>query len=146
MLFTRLFPNVGMKPTDDQIKAEAERNYDLPWNRHQWIEGAKWCRNEMSNSWIDASTEKPKTKLPVIVYGVNEWGKGRTLRACYVPKFSIEEDEQSFDGDCEFDPAEDKFYWPEGWYEWNEFEDMHWKVTFEVTHWMYLPDAPSKKQ
>jgi len=24
------------------------------------------------------------------------------------------------------------FFWPEGWYEWNEQEETHWKIPEEV--------------
>ena len=33
--------------------------------------------------------------------------------------------------------------WPEGWYEWNEHEEVHWFVSDEVTHWMPIPPPPA---
>lgn len=50
-----------------------------------------------------------------------------------------------FDEGAEYDEETDKYYWPPGWYEWNEHEEMHWAVDGVVTHWMKLPDAPNGK-
>jgi len=45
-------------------------------------------------------------------------------------------------GDACYNEAEDKYYYPEGWYECNECEETNWKLNFEITHWTDLPPAP----
>ena len=34
------------------------------------------------------------------------------------------------------------YYWPQGWYEWNDQDDTHWMIVDQVTHWMPLPSGP----
>ena len=72
-------------------------------------------------------------------------GKGsqRVIRAMHAPKHTLTEElygEFSPEGD--YDPETDCTYWPEGWYECNEFEETNWCVHEEITHWMPLPVAP----
>ena len=41
-----------------------------------------------------------------------------------------------------YDEETDTFYCEEGWYETNEFEEVHWNIHGIVTHWMPLPEPP----
>lgn len=61
------------------------------------------------------------------------------IRACWIGKFSEAIGESDFDGDEDYDEKTDTSYWPPGWYEWNYYEDTHWRVDATVTHWMELP-------
>lgn len=71
-------------------------------------------------------------------------GKGRRVRAMYAPHLSLSEDDWGdFQGDTDYSDETDLTYWPEGWYETNECEETHWKLTEEVTHWLPLPAEPN---
>ncbi len=93
--------------------------------------------------WVKVSDKLPPAEVPVIAYFVNEYGKRRRIKAFYAPRFAVE---TSVDGDWfEYNNEsgdDDNAYLPMGWYECNEFEDTHWHVTAEVTHWMLLPLPP----
>jgi hypothetical protein len=65
-------------------------------------------------------------------------------RAAYVPKFTINCEDQDYDGDQDYNEIEDKYYWPEGWYEWNDCEETHWMINAKITHWMPLPEPPKE--
>ena len=66
----------------------------------------------------------------------------QVLRAQWVPRFSLEQSSsEMMDGD--YNPDNDEYYWPEGWYEWNRHEEIHWFIEEAVTYWMPLPPMPS---
>lgn len=92
-------------------------------------------------NWICVSDAMPKQSVPVIVCGLNEHHKIRRLRAIWVPKYSIEE-QDDFTGEPDYNIKEDVYYWPEGWYEFNEYEEIHWLIQFPVLYWMNLPEVP----
>ncbi len=87
---------------------------------------------------VSVSERMPPSGKLVLASGVNELGKKRTLRAMYVPRYTMEvecegdyeAEEYDQDGNC---------FLKEGWYEMNEFEDTHWYVSFPITHWKELP-------
>ena len=95
---------------------------------------------EVSDGWIAVSDRLPSDPNPVIIYGGNENGKARTLRSMYARKFEL----KSFDDDemSDYSEEKDEFYAPEGWYECNEYEDVHWAIQFVPTHWRPLPSPP----
>lgn len=71
----------------------------------------------------------------------NEYTKWRRIRAMYVPRYTVPDDgEYNADEYCE---EKDQFFLREGWYEVNEWEDVHWAVGHPVTHWMPLADPPA---
>lgn len=128
--------------TDQQINEEAWRLYpntNSATHRYNFRLGAKWVLSQ--SQWIPVTERLPEPQLPVSAYGINTFGKGRTIKAKWIPKFNKEE-EGDYDGDADYDEENDIFYWPEGWYEWNECEDMHFKVDFPITHWQPLPEPP----
>lgn len=92
--------------------------------------------------WIKCSDKLPEDLSPKLSFGMNDNNKERILRAIFVPKFTISEEESNFNGDCDLNEEREEYFWPQGWYEWNELEDIHWRVSFEITHWMDLPDSP----
>ncbi len=92
--------------------------------------------------WIKVKDQLPEPGKFVIAYFKNEHGKDRRIRAMYVPRFFM--DDLGDSGcDPDYDEEEDMYFWPEGWYECNEFEDTHWMVDGNVTHWMPLPEVPN---
>ncbi len=92
---------------------------------------------------INSNEDLPERHKIVLAFGLNEYNKERILRAIYVAKFSLEDEYDEFSGDSEYSEEKDKYYWPEGWYEFNEHEEIHWLITFEITHYQHLPESPA---
>ena len=91
--------------------------------------------------WIDARKIKPEPETPVLA--VIDKKNPRVVRACWIPANTIDTSYMAFEGDTEYNEDDDTYYWPEGWYEWNEIEEMHWSLGDGVSHWMPLPELPS---
>ena len=102
---------------------------------------AQVARLKAATIWIPVGDRLPLPEIAVIAFiAANEFGKTRRIRAAYAPPGTVE-----LDSGCEggtYDEATDTWYCDEGWYEWNEFEDVHWSVDGVVSHWMMLPDGP----
>jgi len=97
------------------------------------------------NKWISVKDKMPNPEIPLLVYGLNEYKKGRRLRACWIPQYYMSTDESEYEGTPDYNEEKDEYYWPQGWYEWNEHEDIHFLIDFDITHWMPLPEFnPSK--
>jgi len=90
--------------------------------------------------WVSVEKALPDGPSPVIIYGINDAGKGRRLRAMYARQFELES--YNDDDGAEYSEEKDEFFAPQGWYETNEFEEVHWAIDFNVTHWMPLPEPP----
>lgn len=96
----------------------------------------------LEQRWILVSEEPPQAGEPVLATCVNRV----PLRAVYVPKHTMSEDEHGeFQGDTDYDESTDQNYWPEGWYEWNQFEETHWRISPDPTHYQLLPAPPTTK-
>jgi hypothetical protein len=91
-----------------------------------------------------ATTGLPEPGVAVLVFFVNQHGKDRVIRAAYAAPHSLRLDDEVEGGcDCGECLDDDEVYCAAGWYETNEFEEVHWKVADAVTHWMPLPPAPT---
>lgn len=90
--------------------------------------------------WYNASEILPPKGESVICYGINDYGKGRTMKAFYAPRYEIE-DGNEYDA-AEYDEEKDEYFLKEGWYENNEHDEVNWMIDFPVTHWMTLPEPP----
>lgn len=80
--------------------------------------------------------ELPASGAPVLAavgepVGTSGIRRRWVARAMYVARFTIPDN-----GD------KDMYWWPAGWYEWNESDDMHYMISGEVTHWAALPGLP----
>ena len=95
-------------------------------------------------NWIDIKNNLPPNNTVLLVCGLNSENKIRRLRAKYIPRFYMESNGDDFLGDLDYNKFNDEFYWPEGFYEWNEHEDTHWLIDFKITHWMFLPTPPDE--
>lgn len=106
----------------------------------EWQYADHW---KLPGVWIKVTDRLPRPGVPVIAYvAPNEHGVPRTIRAQHAPPMTLEQG-----ADCDggvYDEATDTYYCEEGWYETNEFEDVHWNVDGVVTHWMALPLSPTE--
>ncbi len=82
--------------------------------------------------WISVVEALPELGKPVLV----ACGKV-CLRAAHAQRLTFRCDDWG-----EYDEATDMTYWPEGWYEWNHYEETHWLLDAGPTHWMPLPKTP----
>ena len=81
-------------------------------------------------------TIPPNQEQAVLLLYRNGQKKLRTIRARFVAKFT----DQNYDGDdADYDEATDNYYTPEGWYEWNEQDDICYAVDGEPLAWIPLP-------
>lgn len=98
---------------------------------------------EPVTAWIPVTDRMPEPNVPVIaLVNPNEWGKTFCIRAQYAPAKTLELDFDAEGG--EYDEETDKYYCEEGWYETNEFEDVHWNVHGTIIHWQPLPSIPEE--
>jgi hypothetical protein len=91
--------------------------------------------------WISIKDGMPDKKC--IAFYQNSHGKGRTIMAVFIKKFT---DESHTDEDwTEYCEENDTYYCPEGWYEcidnWCEVTKAYVNEG-EITHWMPLPNPP----
>jgi len=92
--------------------------------------------------WIRVEDALPEPGMPVIAYVPHYGGhtNSRRIRAQYAAKHSLEQHADAEGGD--YDEVSDTYYCEPGWYEDNEYEEIHWRVSDEVTHWQPLPQPP----
>lgn len=94
-----------------------------------------------ADGWQPIETA-PKGK-PVLVHYTNELGKGRTIKAYYVERFT-EESSPDSEND-EYNEADDTYYTLPGWYEmidnWDEYSSVF--VHHDPIHWMPIPASPT---
>ena len=84
--------------------------------------------------WL-SSEIKPESDKPVLA--IIESGK-YPVRVMWVKEHSISTEDWEFHGAEDYNETDDKYYWPEGWYEWNEMEEVHWMCK-DVLLWTELP-------
>ena len=85
-------------------------------------------------SWISVDARLPEPNTPVLL----DIGKKFTIRALWAEKHTVRVGTDV--DDCgEYDEETDEYYCPEGWYEWNEHEDVHWAVSETPRAWSELP-------
>jgi hypothetical protein len=96
---------------------------------------------------IPVAERLPEANIKVLAHYFNSLGKGRTICAIWVPAKSRSEDHDLSDDDfTEYDEQDDKFYWPEGWYEAIEnWDELGWVKVHEgeVAYWQPLPQWPA---
>lgn len=92
------------------------------------------------SGWVSVDERLPEPGKPVLL----DIGKGVPLRALWAAKHTVEAgDECPWDW-AEYDEDSDTYYCPEGWYEWNRYEETHWAVSEKAVAWMDMP-APARE-
>jgi hypothetical protein len=93
-----------------------------------------------TQEWARVDAALPESGKPVLAHYVNRCGKSRVVRAIYAARLTLPASE-TWD-ECEYSEDDDEFYCPEGWYEFNEQDETHWRLESPATHWMPLPLPP----
>jgi len=96
-------------------------------------------------SWVPVSERLPEPGTPVLVFVPSLFGakgSGRRLRAQYAADRTLEHSTEHEGGI--YDEEMDTYWCEPGWYETNEYEEVHWGICDEPSHWMPLPDAPAQ--
>ena len=90
-------------------------------------------------SWISVDARLPEPNTPVLL----DIGKMFPLRALWAGKHTVRVG-TDVDDWGEYDEETDEYYCPEGWYEWNEHEEVHWAVSETPRDWRELtPPLPA---
>ena len=101
------------------------------------------CSTAMLGAWVPVAERLPEPGAAVLV------ARGKhVMRAVHVPHMAFCEATHGYfepDGAAYYDEATDETYWPEGWYEWNEHEEAHWRVTSTPVAWCAMPAPSSAK-
>ena len=88
----------------------------------------------VSAGWISVDERLPEPGNPVLL----DIGKKYPIRALWAAKNTVRVGTDV--DDCgEYDEETDEYYCPEGWYEWNEHEEVHWAVSETPRAWRELP-------
>ena len=77
--------------------------------------------------------------MPVLL----DIGKKYPIRAMWAAKHTVQAADDDTDWG-EYVEADDMYYAPEGWYEWNQCEENHWRVTETPRAWMPLPPTSAE--
>jgi len=93
----------------------------------------------MVGGWIALPGALPKPGVPVLL----DIGKKYPIRAMWAAKFTLPVGLEDDSGFGEYDERTDEWYCPEGWYEWNEHEEIHWAVSKTPLAWAPLPPTKS---
>lgn len=89
--------------------------------------------------WVNLPGQLPEPGKPVLL----DIGTEFPIRAMWAAKHTVEAGDDDTDWG-EYDEATDTYYCPEGWYEWNQNEEKHWRVTSTPVAWCELPPSSAK--
>ena len=91
-------------------------------------------------SWISVDERLPEPGNPVLL----DIGKKYPIRALWAAKNTVRVG-TDVDDWGEYDEETDEYYCPEGWYEWNEHEEVHWAVSETPRAWRELPPTTPRR-
>ena len=94
-----------------------------------------------AEGWTRLPGQLPEPGMPVLL----DIGKKYPIRAMWAAKHTVQAADDDTDWG-EYVEADDMYYAPEGWYEWNQCEDNHWRVTETPRAWMPLPPPPTSAE
>ena len=92
-----------------------------------------------AEGWTKLPGQLPEPGMPVLL----DIGKKYPIRAMWAAKHTVQAADDDTDWG-EYVEEDDMYYAPEGWYEWNQCEDNHWRVTETPRAWMPLPPASAE--
>lgn len=92
-----------------------------------------------AKGWVSVEERLPEPGMPVLL----DIGKKYPIRAMWAAKHTVQAADDDTDWG-EYVEADDMYYAPEGWYEWNQCEDNHWRVTETPRAWMQLPPTSAE--
>ena len=92
-----------------------------------------------AEGWTRLPGALPEPGTPVLL----DIGKKYPIRAMWAAKHTVQAADDDTDWG-EYVEADDMYYAPEGWYEWNQCEDNHWRVTETPRAWMPLPPTSAE--
>jgi hypothetical protein len=93
----------------------------------------------MVGGWTQLPGQLPEPGMPVLL----DIGKKFPIRAMWAAKHTVEAHYEADPDWTEYDEATDQHYCPQGWYEWNEHEEVHWAVSATPRAWAQMPPPPS---
>ena len=92
-----------------------------------------------AEGWTKLPGQLPEPGMPVLL----DIGKKYPIRAMWAAKHTVQAADD--DTDCGgYVEEDDMYYAPEGWYEWNQCEDNHWRVTETPRAWLPLPPTSAE--
>ena len=92
-----------------------------------------------AEGWTKLPGQLPEPGMPVLL----DIGKKYPIRAMWAAKHTVQAGDDDTDWG-EYVEADDMYYAPERWYEWNQCEDNHWRVTEAPRAWAPLsPTSPA---
>ena len=94
-----------------------------------------------AEGWTKLPGQLPEPGMPVLL----DIGKKYPIRAMWTAKHTVQASDDDPDWG-EYVEADDMYYAPEGWYEWNQCEENHWRVTETPRAWMPLPPPPTSAE
>lgn len=135
--------------TEDQWLDLAERHANADWDSGRpdgFMNAVKaLCLDyaapptAQAEGWVSVEERLPEPGMPVLL----DIGKKYPIRAMWAAKHTVQAADDDTDRG-EYVEADDMYYAPEGWYEWNQCEDNHWRVTETPRAWMPLPPTSAE--
>ena len=92
-----------------------------------------------AEGWTKLPGQLPEPGMPVLL----DIGKEYPIRAMWAAKHTVQAADDDTDWG-EYVEADDMYYAPKGWYEWNQCEDNHWRVTETPRAWMPIPPTSAE--
>ena len=100
---------------------------------------AELAQAAQAEGWTKLPGQLPEPGMPVLL----DIGKKYPIRAMWAAKHTVQAADDDTDWG-EYVEEDDMYYAPEGWYEWNQCEDNHWRVTETPRAWMPLPPTSAE--
>ena len=111
---------------------------------------ASWHCQSLWRAWKAARAWRPIEEAPhntlVLVHYKNRLGKSRIVRAEFIPRFTVESGPDAEHGIDEYDEANDRYTYIEGWWEhidnWAEYAFVLFDSGHKPDGWQALPPPP----
>ena len=116
----------------------ADKSGDRPFAR-AWEPLYAAPPTAQAEGWTKLPGQLPEPGMPVLL----DIGKKYPIRAMWAAKHTVQAADDDTDWG-EYVEEDDMYYAPEGWYEWNQCEDNHWRVTETPRAWAPLPPTSAE--